>query len=209
MSHTPENIAAAIKHLRRRDPVLKQLIDTVGPFTLKLRRNRFDELVRAIVAQQISGSAARSIQRRLIELIAPAKISPESLAPLTPKKLRTAGISPQKAGYLLDLANKVQAGEVRLHRLSRMTDDEVVAELIQVKGIGEWTAQMLMMFSLGRLDVFPHNDLGIRSALQKMYGLADLPDKQTSHAIAQPWRPYASIASWYCWRVHEVEFNPR
>ena len=205
MPHDSTTITAAVKHLRRRDKVLKDIIDEVGPFTLKLKTDRFGALVSSIISQQISGSAARSIHRRLTELIAPQKISPEALAPLTPVQLRTAGISPQKASYLLDLAQKVQTGEVRLKKLTRLTDAEVVAELIQVKGIGEWTAQMLMMFSLGRLDVFPHNDLGIRTALKNLYGLADLPDKQTSHAIATPWRPYATIASWYCWRSLELK----
>jgi len=200
MPHDPTTITAAVKHLRRRDKVLKDIIDEVGPFTLKLKTDRFGALVSSIISQQISGSAARSIHRRLTELVAPAKISPDALAPLTPQELRTAGISPQKASYLLDLAQRVQSGEVRLKKLTRMDDAEVVAELIKVKGIGEWTAQMLMMFSLGRLDVFPHNDLGIRTALKKLYGLPDLPDKHISHTIATPWRPYATIASWYCWR---------
>lgn len=194
-----------MRHLRRRDPVLGAVIKAAGPFTLKTHRDRFGMLVRSIISQQISGSAARSIQRRLYELVLPGKIAPETLARLTPEKLRTAGVSPQKAKYLLDLAGKVSMGEVRLRRVARMSDEEVIEELIQVKGIGVWTAQMFLMFSLGRLDVFPHDDLGIRSALKNLYGLRELPDKETSHRIAAPWRPYATIASWYCWRSHEVE----
>ena len=105
---------------------------------------------------------------------------------------------------LHDLAAKVDAGIVRLDRLARMSDDEAIAELVQVKGIGVWTAQMCLMFSLGRLDVFPHDDLGIRSALKNLYRLPDLPDKTASLEIARPWRPYATVASWYCWRSHEI-----
>ena len=99
-----------------------------------------------------------------------------------------------------DLAAKVSGGAVRLHRAQRMPDDEVIAELIQVKGIGVWTAQMFLIFSLGRMDVFPHDDLGVRMAIRNLYGLDDLPDKPRSLSIAQPWRPYATIAAWYCWR---------
>jgi DNA-3-methyladenine glycosylase II len=183
---------------------MRRLIDRVGPFTLRLDRDRFRMLVRSIISQQISGHAARSIRQRLEALVAPEKISPHNLASLSLVQLRGAGVSPQKAGYLHDLAAKVDSGAVRLHRVARMTDDEVIAELVQVKGIGVWTAQMCLMFSLGRMDVFPYDDLGIRSALRNLYGLAELPDKQTSIQIARPWRPYATIASWYCWRSHEL-----
>lgn len=184
---------------------MRRLIDVVGPFSLKVKRDRFGMLVSSIISQQISGKAARSIRGRLEALIAPEKITPHTLAARTLDELRSVGVSPQKAGYLHDLAAKVDAREVRLDRTGRMSDDDVIGELVQVKGIGVWTAQMYLMFSLGRLDVFPHDDLGIRSALKNLYGLADLPDKKTSHEIARPWRPYATIASWYCWRSHEVE----
>jgi DNA-3-methyladenine glycosylase II len=183
---------------------MRDVIDQVGPFQLKLRRNRFEALVRSIISQQISGGAARSIQKRLFALLPSDGFKPEALAALTPQQLRTAGVSPQKASYLLDLASKVTAGGVRLHRVARMSDAEVIAELTQVKGIGIWTAQMFLMFSLGRLDVFPHDDLGVRSALRHLYRLPDLPDRETSHRIAAPWRPYATIASWYCWRSLEL-----
>src|SRR5207253_1744364 len=129
------------------------------------------------------------------------RISPESLGRLTPRRLRAIGVSPQKAAYLLDLAERVGSGGLRLHRLARMSDHEVIEALIQVKGIGVWTAQMFLIFSLGRLDVFPHDDLGVRVAIRNLYRLDDLPDKETSHRIAMPWRPYASVASWYCWRA--------
>jgi DNA-3-methyladenine glycosylase II len=200
------SIAAARRHLRRRDPTLRRLIDVVGPFTLKPKRDRFGMLVASIISQQISGKAARSICHGLVDLIAPEKIAPHTLAARSLVELRSVGVSPQKAGYLHDLAAKVDSGTVRLGQTGRMSDDEVIAELVQVKGIGVWTAQMFLMFSLGRLDVFPHDDLGIRTALKNLYGLAELPDKETSHEIAGPWRPYATVASWYCWRSHEVEW---
>jgi DNA-3-methyladenine glycosylase II len=198
-------IFKARRHLRKRDPVMRRLIDIVGPFTLKVQRDRFQMLVRSIIAQQISWKAAGSIRGRLEQLIAPKRVAPHTLAALTIPELRSAGVSPQKASYLHDLAAKVDSGVVRLDRTGRMADDAVIAELVQVKGIGVWTAQMFLMFSLGRLDVFPHADLGIRSALRKLYGLKDLPDREASFEIAKPWRPYATIASWYCWRSHEVK----
>ena len=198
-------IADATAHLRKRDPVMRRLIGAVGPFGLKLHRNRFHMLVRSIIAQQISWKAARSIGERLARRIEPDKVSAESLAALSIGELRACGISPQKASYLHDLAEKVASGQVRLHRAGRLSDEAVIEELVQIKGIGVWTAQMFLMFSLGRLDVFPHQDLGIRAALKNLYGLGELPDRETSLAIAAPWRPYATIASWYCWRSHDLE----
>jgi DNA-3-methyladenine glycosylase II len=205
MPFTPAEIATARRHLRRRDPVMKRVIDLVGPFTLKLDRDRFKMLVRSIVSQQISGKAALSIRKKLEGLVAPDPITPHNLAGLSVEQLRSAGVSPQKARYLHDLAAKVDAGSVRLARMPRMSDDEVIAELVQVTGIGVWTAQMFLIFSLGRLDVFPHDDLGVRTAIRNLYELADLPNKQQSLEFAEPWRPYASVASWYCWRSLELK----
>ena len=205
MSLTPQDVTDAVKHLRRKDRVLRDVIDRVGPCQLKPDRRRFRMLARSIIGQQISGSAARSIWRQLETLVLPAQISAAALSDMTPERLRTAGVSPQKAGYLLDLSKKVIDGDVRLPMLARMPDDAVIEELIKVKGIGEWTAQMFLMFSLGRLDVLPHQDLGIRTALRNLYGLSDLPDKATCHNIARPWRPFATIASWYSWRSLDLK----
>lgn len=190
----------ALRHLRSKDPVMRDLIKKAGPFRMNVRRDRFQALVFSILAQQISGKAASSIRARLLERLAPEKLSPENLGRLTKEELRSAGISNQKATYLLDLANRVASGGLQLDRLGRMSDEKVIEQLIQVKGIGVWTAQMFLIFSLCRLDVFPHDDLGVRVALRNLYGLDDLPDKERSHQIATCWRPYASIATWYCWR---------
>ena len=196
----PLKINKALRHLRSADPVMCALIKKAGPFRLKLRRDRFYALVSSILAQQISGKAAFSIRTRLEQYVAPDEISAQSLGRLNPQQLRSVGISNQKATYLLDLSGRVASGELRLERLARMPDEEVINALIQVKGIGVWTAQMFLIFSLGRLDVFPHDDLGVRMAIRNLYGLDDLPDKHASHRIATPWRPYASVATWYCWR---------
>lgn len=204
MGWDPALVRRGMSHLRQHDPVLRGVIDQVGPFSLKLQGARFPMLVRSILSQQISGKAARSIELRLRERLRPRRITAESILALTPEELRTVGVSPQKARSLHDLAGRVAGGEVRLSRLSRLTDDEVIAELVQVRGIGVWTAQMFLMFSLGRPDVFPYDDFGIRSALQRLHGLPNLPDRQTSQQLATPWRPYATIASWYCWRSLEL-----
>ncbi len=191
-------------HLRAADPVMKAVIDTVGQFTLRLERDRFGMLVRSIISQQISTSAARSIRRRLQELAGPDGLKAANLAQFSGDQLRSAGLSPQKASYVADLAHKVNDGTVDLRQIGRLSDERIVEQLTQVKGIGRWTAQMFLIFSLGRLDVFPHDDLGVRTAIRNHYGLDDLPDKQTAHAIAAPWRPYASVASWYCWRTLDL-----
>jgi DNA-3-methyladenine glycosylase II len=198
-------IRKARRHLRSADPVMKDIIDTVGPFSLGLERNRFSMLVRSIISQQISGSAARSIRKRLLELAGPEGLKAANLARFTVEQLRSVGLSSQKASYIADLARKVNDGTVDLRQIGRLSDERVVEQLTQVKGIGRWTAQMFLIFSLGRLDVFPHDDLGVRSAIRNRYGLADLPDKETAHAIAAPWRSYATVASWYCWRSLDLE----
>lgn len=204
MTFDPAVAEAAVRHLHRHDPVLSKVIRQVGPVTLKLKRDRFEALARSIVGQQISGKAAESIYARFQALLHPEKISAESVRLLTTDEFRSAGLSPQKAGYLADLAERVATGEVRLSKLSKLSDDEVIEELTRVKGIGVWTAHMFLMFSLGRPDVFPDGDLGVRSAIRNLYGLSELPAKAESIEIAAAWRPYATIASWYCWRSLEL-----
>src|SRR5436190_21519239 len=168
---------AAARHFRKADPVIAAIVKQVGAYTLKPQRDRFGMLVRSIISQQISTSAARSIRAKLEALVAPAKISAEVLSKLTFEKLRSAGLSSQKATYLHDLAAKAVDGTVQLKTVGRKNDEEIITELIQVKGIGRWTAQMFLIFSLGRPDVFPPDDLGIKVALRNLYGLAELPTK--------------------------------
>ena len=195
---------AGIIHLRRNDLVMKGVIRRVGPCGLRLRRDRFHMLVRSILSQQISGHAARAIRERLEGLVAPEPLTSQNMAAMSVVQLRAVGISAQKAAYLLSLAQKVRDGELPLNMLGRLPDEAVIEQLIQVKGIGVWTAQMFLIFSLGRPDVLPCDDLGIRQAIRQLYNLAELPDKKVSTRIAEPWRPYASIASWYCWRSLEL-----
>lgn len=204
----PDLVKTALVHLRRNDPVMKDVIRRVGPFGLQLRRDRFHTLVRSILSQQISGRAAQAIRARLEGVVAPQPLSPENLAALSLEQLRAVGVSAQKGKYLLSLATKVRDGELRLKAIGRLSDDAIIEQLIQVQGIGVWTAQMFLIFSLGRPNVLPCDDLGIRQAIRKLYRLEDMPDKATSLRIAEPWRPYASIASWYCWRSLELPEDP-
>ena len=209
MKLTSARIQTARRHLRAADPVMKTIIDAVGPYTLRFERDRFAMLVRSIVSQQISTSAARAIRKRLQELAGPDGLTAQNLARFGIDPLRSVGLSPQKASYVADLASKVNDGTVDLRRIGRLSDDDVVETLTRVKGIGRWTAQMFLIFSLGRPDVFPRDDLGVRTAIRDRYGLDDLPDKATSHAIAARWRPYASVASWYCWRSLDLARNTK
>lgn len=197
-------VIAATRHLQAADPVMRRLVDVIGPFTLRLERDRFRTLVQAIISQQISTGAARAVRQRLEQFAAPQGVTAAWLARLSVDELRSVGISLQKATYLLDLARRVNDGALDLRNIGRLSDERVIEQLTQVKGIGRWTAQMFLIFSLGRLDVLPHDDLGVRVAIRDEYGLDDLPDKETCHAIAAPWRPYASVGSWYCWRALEL-----
>lgn len=191
-------------HFRKRDPLLHAAIRQVGPYTLKPSRDRFGMLVRSIISQQISVGAARSIRQKLETLVDGSSITPAAIIALSPDGLRAAGLSQQKASYLVDLAGKVDRGEVRLSRIGRLSDEEVIAELTQIKGIGRWTAQMFLIFALGRPDVFPSDDFGVRAAITKLYGYDEHPPKARLIEIGQSWSPFASIGSWYCWRYLEL-----
>lgn len=195
---------AAERHLKRQDPVLRQVIRQVGPCTYPLRRDRFGSLARSIVYQQISGAAASTILGRLVASLPGGELEPAGLASFSAEQFRLAGVSKQKASYLKSLAELSLSGDLRLSQIGRLSDAEIIAELTQVKGIGAWTAQMFMMFSLGRPDVLPWDDLGVKQAIQKLYGLDEMPGRADSERIAEPWRPYASVASWYCWRSLEL-----
>lgn len=203
MPFAAQHIKAARLHLQKADPIMKQIIKRVGPFTAKTTRDRFLTLVRSIVSQQISGAAARTIQNRLVEAIEPNRISPETILQFNIAQLRDLGVSRQKATYMLDLAEKVDVGNVDLKSIGKKSDNEIVEELTQIKGIGVWTAQMFMMFSLGRMDVFPDGDLGIQQGIKASYPVRGELTKAKMVKIAIPWRPYATVASWYLWRSLE------
>ena len=201
------HVTAAVTHLRGADRKLNWLIDRAGPFTLKVNRDRYGMLVRSILSQQISTKAARAIRLKLEASV--GGLSPAAITAASDTTLRAAGLSAQKVTYLRDLTLHVSDGRLALQRLHRLDDEAVIEQLIAVKGIGRWTAQMFLMFSLGRLDVFPYDDLGIRSSLRELYGLSDLPTKAQSLEIAAPWQPYSTIASWYLWRLSDLKIDPK
>ncbi len=209
MPFSAQHIRTARLHLQKSDPVMKQLLKQVGPFTAKAKRDRFGTLTGSIVSQQISTAAARTIWQRLVEAAAvraahakldARNLTPEVLLLFEVDELRELGVSRQKANYILDLAEKVQNRQLDLTSIGRLSDEAAIEQLIQVKGIGRWTAQMFLMFSLARLDVLPVDDLGIKNAIQKHYALKQLPDGPRIEKIAAPWRPYATVASWYLWQ---------
>jgi DNA-3-methyladenine glycosylase II len=199
-------VPRGLAHLRRSDPVLAEVIATVGRLP-DARDGRpagddhYGALVRAIVGQQLSVSAARSIYARLTDRYGGRTPTPREILEDEPEDLRTAaGLSRAKVGFLRSLAEHVLSGELELDRLGELDDDAVMAELVAVKGLGDWTAHMFLMFHLERPDVLPVGDLGIRRAIERAYGLDELPDAATIEAIAAPWRPYRTLACRYLWR---------
>ncbi len=197
---SPDPWAAAVEHLRRVDPHLKAIIDRIGPCRLEPHPDRFSALVRSIVGQQISTKAARSIYMKLTAL-GGDPLRAERLIELGEAELRTAGLSSGKARYILNLAEAVVSGEVPLEEFDETWDDQTITQsLTAVKGIGVWTAEMFLIFVMNRPDVFPAGDLGVRVALRDRHGLAELPVPRDCHSLAEPWRPYRTIASWYIWR---------
>jgi DNA-3-methyladenine glycosylase II len=200
MSQSNPVFSKAQRLLSRRDPVLKDLIRQVGPCTLRLGEDPFGILVRAIVAQQISTKAARSISDRLAQILGTAGVCPAAILAAEEEALRQAGLSTAKRKSLRDLAEKVHCGAVNLTRLPDLPDEEVIAHLVPVRGIGPWTAEMFLIFGLGRLDILPVADFGLRAGVKRFYQLDDLPKKDQLLQIGEPWRPYRSIATWFFWR---------
>jgi len=194
----------AQRHLAAADPVLARIIELVGPCRLKPQRglSPFTYLVAAVVGQQISGAAARAIRERLRARFG-HPLRPEQIASAADEELRACGLSRQKAGYLRDLARHAAAG-LPLARLGRRSDERVIETLTVVKGIGRWTAEMYLMFRLGRPDVLPLDDLGIQTAMRRAYRMRGKPKKPRMVRMARPWRPYRSVACWYLWRSLEV-----
>jgi DNA-3-methyladenine glycosylase II len=196
------NHRASIRHLKRVDPLLAEVIESVGPCKLQLRTDgtHYEALVRSIVFQQLSGKAASTILGRVHALYPNNTPTPDAVMATSDETLRSAGLSRQKIGYLRDLSSKVRSGELPLDHVDSLGDDDLIAHLVQVKGIGRWTAQMFLMFRLGRPDVLPELDLGIQNAIKKLYRKRKRPLPKDVKKIGAKWSPHASIASWYLWR---------
>jgi len=214
----------AILHLKKSDPVLRVIIERVGPYRMQFREPTFHSLARAILYQQLNGKAAATIFSRFSAL-AGDPLKPEGILNLTPEQMRAAGLSKQKSSYLLDMAERASRGELDLARVAAMSDEEVIEHLTQVKGVGVWTAHMFLMFALRRPNVLPTGDFGIRMAMFRRYldkrrnGSAasarksrkskprtnQLPTPKQMQKIAKSWEPYRSVACWYLWRSLDME----
>ena len=192
----------ALAHLRRADPHLARVIARVGPCRLEARAEgtHFEAVARSIVFQQLSGKAAGTIHGRFHALYGGRAPEPAELLATDDARLRGAGLSRQKIGYLRDLAARVDAGDVPLAAIEALGDDAVIAALTRVKGVGRWTAQMFLIFRLGRPDVLPDLDLGVQKGLMLAHGLPAMPRPADVLRLGAPWAPYRSIAAWYLWR---------
>jgi DNA-3-methyladenine glycosylase II len=190
---------AATLHLRKCDPVMAGIIKRVGPFEMVPREPTFETLARSITFQQLSGKAAGTIFGRLRKAVGRRFTAPGFLK-LTPEELRGCGLSRQKIASLTDLAQRVASREIQFHKLRHLEDEEIIALLSQVRGVGVWTVQMFLIFALQRPNVTPWGDLGIRNAVRRAYDLPELPKPTEVAMLAEKWHPYCSIACWYLWR---------
>ena len=205
MSSTPRlaDWVAGQKHLCKVDPVMMAIAKRVGPCKLKPRRDYFVMLCWAIFNQQISTKVAKVLFARFANQFPRKRPTPHRVIEFLSgdeNLIRTCGISRQKRGYLLDLARHFASGQIRTARLRKMDDEQIVQDLIGVKGIGRWTAEMFLIFVLNRTDVYPVDDLGLRKGVQRAYGLKSMPTVKQLTRIAEPWRPYRSLATWYLWK---------
>jgi DNA-3-methyladenine glycosylase II len=200
-------LAEAASELARRDPVLAAVIEAVGPPDLRRGRpprEHFAALARAICYQQLAGRAASAIHGRFAALFGEAP-TPEGVLAMPVEQLRSCGLSASKATSIRDLAARALDGTVELRRVARLDDDAIVGELIRVRGIGEWTAHMFLIFQLGRLDVWPTGDYGVRNGYATIHGCAEVPTAKELAPLGEPYRPFRSVAAWYCWRAVDTE----
>lgn len=199
---TTAELAKAADWLAAHDPVLAPVIARSGPCTIQPHQDYYQELVDSIISQQLSVHAAASIERRFRELFGGHFPTPQEILRTDVETLRGLGFSYAKGRYVLDLAQHIIDGDVRFDHLDQLSNEEIIRELTAVKGIGEWTVHMFLLFCMGRLDVLPVGDLGIRNGIRALYGLAEAPKPDQIRELAerQQWHPYESVASWYIWR---------
>lgn len=193
----------ALKHLSLRDPALALIIKSVGKYSIERRPEPFRSLVEAIIYQQLAGRAADTIYGRFLKIYRGRFPSPRRILDTTEAEFRSAGLSRQKIRYIRDLAAHVADGRLKLELIAGLEDNQVVEQLVRVKGIGKWTADMFLIFCLGRPDVLPVGDLGLRRAMMATYHLAELPLPAKMQEIASAWKPYCSVATWYMWKSLE------
>ena len=195
----------ALDHLKASDPVLGRIIDQTGPYLIELLEPSYEALVKAIVLQQLSGKVAEVIFKRLVAAAGNGRLTPEAVLRLRPAKMRAIGLSKAKTLYIRELARQLVSGKLDLASLTAVSDEQVHARLTALKGIGPWTVHMFLIFALGRHDVMPSGDLGIRVAIRNVYGLAEMPKPSEVDEMARRWHPYRTVASWYLWRSLEAK----
>jgi len=194
----------AVNHLRKSDPVLRGIIERIGPFRMEYGPPEFHSLAEAIVYQQLNGKAAVTIFNRFTDL-AGKPVTPQGIAKLTDQQMRGVGLSKQKTSYLRDMADRAMSGQLDFSKLHEQSDEEVIKHLTQVKGVGVWTAQMFLMFTLKRENVLPTGDFGVQMAVKKHYNKRKMPKPAVMEKIARPWEPYRSIACWYLWKSLDIK----
>ena len=194
----------AINHLKKSDPIIRDIIERVGPYRMEYGDPVFHSLAEAIVYQQLNGKAALSIFKRFAAL-AGEPLTPEGIMRVTDQQMRLAGLSKQKSSYLRDLAERTHRGDLNFAGLGDLSDEEVIVHLTQVKGIGVWTAHMFLMFSLRRPNILPTGDFGIKMAIKKHYKKRKPPNPKQMEKIAECWEPYRSVACWYLWRSLDIK----
>lgn len=194
----------AINHLKKSDPVLAAIIQRIGPFRMEYGQPDFHSLAEAIVYQQLNGKAAVVIFDRFADL-AGKPLTPQGILRLTDEQMRSVGLSKQKSSYLRDMAERAASGQLDFSKLHELPDEEVIKHLTQVKGVGVWTAQMFLMFTLKRPNILPTGDFGVRMAIKKHYSKRKLPNPAQMAKIAKPWEPYRSIACWYLWKSMDTK----
>lgn len=202
---TLESQKKAIRHLKKVDPILAKIISKVPPFERNTATgNYFFDLVDAIISQQLSIKAASTILKRFVALFPDGKVTPLAVMNMDTERIRGAGISYSKISYIKDLAKKTEESGILFEQFDIMTDEEIIEELVKVKGIGRWTAEMFLMFTMGRPDVFSYGDLGIRNALKKFYGFDKEPTMEEASMLAETWKPYRTLACCYLWKGLEL-----
>jgi DNA-3-methyladenine glycosylase II len=195
------NYIDAIHYLSQKDSKLASIIQSIGTYTRKTNVNPFGSLLQSIISQQLSGKAAKAIYMRFMDYYNKILPTPQQIISTPNEILRVQiGLSYKKIEYIKELSSRITNGKLDFASLINNSDEEIIAELIKVKGIGRWTAEMFLIFCLEREDVIPLGDLGVRKAMQRLYNLPRLPDPSSILAISLPWRPYRSIATWYLWK---------
>jgi DNA-3-methyladenine glycosylase II len=188
----------AIRVLKK-DPKMKKIVEAVGPCTIRTIPDPFEAIIDAIITQQISDSAGKAVSKRFRDLFGEEFPTPMQVAKFSNAKLKKAGLSKMKADYILDISKKIIKGELDFDSFVEMTDEQVIEELVKIRGIGRWTAEMYLIFGLGRMNVFPLGDLGLINGIKKLYNLDDPPIEKIEK-IGEKWSPYRTIGTWYIWR---------